>query len=198
MTIYARTEEGQRAAYSPDSALPRKLRSFLVLVDGKTASEDFQDKLSSFGDVDGLLRSFSLAGLIHPVVQVPVAAAAANGHSNGAASPAAAPDILSAWEPLGPPTVPFFMHTDAAPRSSNSPTEAARKNALTHAIVMMTNFVELHDPKDAREVVRECQQIHSLEQLAATLGGYEQRIAHLGEPAQSHLLDIRLLLQEHL
>ena len=64
MKIYMRTEEGQEAAYSPQSALPRKLKSILKVVDGKTRNDIFRKNLHSFGDVDGLLRSLELAGLL--------------------------------------------------------------------------------------------------------------------------------------
>ena len=64
MTLYARTSEGQVAAYSAGSALPRKLKSLLKLVDGKTDLEVLVNNLQAFGDVRGVLQSLHAAGLL--------------------------------------------------------------------------------------------------------------------------------------
>lgn len=64
MTLYARTPEGQVAAYSAESALPRKLKSLLKLVDGKTDLEVLAQNLQAFGDVRGVLQSLYAAGLL--------------------------------------------------------------------------------------------------------------------------------------
>jgi hypothetical protein len=69
MTIYTRTEEGQLAAYSPSSVLPRKLRSLLKVIDGKTPVSVYNDSLKAFGDVEGVLTSLEMAGLIRPIAQ---------------------------------------------------------------------------------------------------------------------------------
>lgn len=67
MTLYARTPEGQVAAYSAESALPRKLKSLLKLVDGKTELELLVQSLQAFGDVRGVLQSLHAAGLLKVV-----------------------------------------------------------------------------------------------------------------------------------
>ena len=64
MTIYTRTPQGQAAALNPNSALPRKLRTLLISIDGKTSIETYVSSLSSFGDVASLLESLLNAGLI--------------------------------------------------------------------------------------------------------------------------------------
>lgn len=69
MNIYVRTEEGQEAAYSPQSALPRKLKSILKVIDGKTRNHIYKKNLHSFGDVEGLLRSLEIAGLLKEVFE---------------------------------------------------------------------------------------------------------------------------------
>ena len=69
MKIYVRTEEGQEAAYSPQSALPRKLKAFLKVVDGKTRTQVYKTNLYSFGDVEGLLQSLEIAGLLKTTPQ---------------------------------------------------------------------------------------------------------------------------------
>lgn len=63
-TIYVRTPEGQAAAYDQSSAMPRKLRSLLKVVDGKTTQLVYANSLKSFSDVAGLLKSLHKAGMI--------------------------------------------------------------------------------------------------------------------------------------
>lgn len=206
MTVYIQTEEGHRAAFNPDSALPRKLRSFLVLVDGKTPSEEFASQLSAFGDVEGVLLSLQYAGLIYPLPSQPMDFAATSPLSTLSSSKAAnleplgavKPSIVRAWEPLGPQTHSFYMQTRQEAVASDPVTHAARTQALANAVALMTEFVAAHEPAQAQELLQECQQLISLEQLAVTLGGYEQRIAHLGVPAHGHILAIKRLLREHM
>ena len=64
MTIFVRTDQGQVEAYSTDSTLPRKLRSILKMVDGRTALRTFEQNLQSFGDVKSILYSLAEAGLV--------------------------------------------------------------------------------------------------------------------------------------
>jgi hypothetical protein len=195
MTVYAQTEEGHRAAFNPDSALPRKLRSFLVLVDGKTPSSVFASQLSAFGDVEGVLQSLHHAGLIYPQPSQPADFAATSPltaispFKTSAQEPPGAlkANVARAWEPLGPETHTFYMQTRQEEAASDPATHAARSKALANAVALMTEFVAAQEPEHADELLQECQQLISLEQLAVTLGGYEQRIAHLGVPAHGHL-----------
>ncbi len=67
MTVYIRTDEGQIAAYDPQSALPRKLKSLLKLIDGRTSLAVLEESLRAFGDVRGLVQSLDAAGLVKPL-----------------------------------------------------------------------------------------------------------------------------------
>lgn len=74
MTIYIRTAAGNEAALNPQSPLPRKLRTLLIGIDGRTGVDTYVNSLSSFGDVDALLGSLHDAGLIEAAaVMRPVA-----------------------------------------------------------------------------------------------------------------------------
>jgi hypothetical protein len=64
MTIYSRTIRGHAAALNADSALPRKLRTLLIAIDGKTSTDIYVSTLSAFGDVEALLQSLHEAGFI--------------------------------------------------------------------------------------------------------------------------------------
>lgn len=64
MAIYSRTLKGQAVALNKDSTLPRKLRTLLIAIDGRTRTEAYVSSLSAFGDVETLLESLHQSGLI--------------------------------------------------------------------------------------------------------------------------------------
>jgi hypothetical protein len=55
-----------------------------------------------------------------------------------------------------------------------------------------------HAPEHAFVVLRELESLTHLEQLAVTLGGYQQLISHLGELSRQHLAYVNRLLRDHL
>lgn len=224
MTVYVRTEEGQLAAYSPDSALPRKLRSLLKVIDGKTSVEVYTSSLRAFGDVHGVLRSLDMAGLIRPIsnsfsgyISVPAPAPAPAPVPAPAAEFDNADQPSSLWssaktmirsklssqnfkssQPSMPnkPSVPGYGHSAMATRDML--TGATDPEALTRAVDMMSDFVLINAPSQAMMVLKELEQLRTLEQLAVTLGGYEQVISHLGEPARAHILLVKQILRENM
>ncbi len=216
MTVYMRTEEGQLAAYSPDSVLPRKLRSLLKVIDGKTTLEVYAKSLHAFGDVHGVLKSLDMAGLIRPMSQLPPGAArtAPESTSTGNSTPPWAPSERpsratstgSFFRPSrrvdAPVTQAAFMPTRTASNSVQDYTDPAqnfaRSQALARAIDSMSNFVLTHAPEHSFMVLKELDQITQLDQLTVTLGGYEQLIGHVGAPAQEHIALIKNLLREHM
>lgn len=231
MTVYVRTEEGQLAAYSPDSALPRKLRSLLKVIDGKTTVAVYTNSLRAFGDVQGVLKSFDMAGLIRPLglaasyapVQVPVqvqAQAQAQARvqvPEPEVQPASAAEPPSRWSAakamignkLAPP-----KFKSSQPSLPNNPTihvygQSVMPNrdmlsnptdpqALARAVDLMSDFVLINAPTQAMMVLKELEQLQTLEQLAVTLGGYEQLISHVGAPAQAHLLLVKQILRDNM
>lgn len=223
MTTYVRTEEGQQAAYSPQSAMPRKLRSLLKVIDGKTTAEVYVRSLRAFGDVMGVLKSLEMAGLITPSVQplqvdTPAANAPAAAETNrslpGSPARQARPNqnAASQWpqtqarETLGP----YLMQQSraiqdleamAAMSTILAPAHASdeqRALALRQATESMSNFVLQRIPENAFSALHEIDQITSLEQLAATLGGYAQLISGAGSLGQEHLRALKQLLQDNL
>ena len=217
MTVYVRTEEGQLAAYSPDSALPRKLRSLLKVIDGKTTVAVYTNSLRAFGDVQGVLRSFDMAGLIRPLalpasyvpvqVQVPEPAvqpaSAAEPPSRWSAAKAmignklAQPKFKSSQPSLpNNPTIHVYGQSVMPTRDMLS--NPTGPQALARAVDLMSDFVLINAPTQAMMVLKELEQLQTLEQLAVTLGGYEQVISHVGAPAQAHLLLIKQILRDNM
>lgn len=197
MTVYVRTEEGQLAAYSSDSALPRKLRALLKVIDGKTSLDVYTSSLKAFGDVQGVLKSLDIAGLIRPMSQLPVGRPKPEAQELSTASRSS---MFKSTMQNTPDTQASYMHTRSADsamaRDSNA--EFARAQALARAVDSMSNFVLTYTPQYSFMVLKELEQMTQLEQVAVTLGGYEQLVKHVGAPAQEHLNYVKNLLREYM
>jgi hypothetical protein len=211
MTTYVRTEEGQLAAYSPGSVLPRKLRSLLKVIDGKTQASVYSDSLRAFGDVQGVLTSLEMAGLIRPVSQTmnleAALAAAANASvpsnmvwGDTGTQRTHPSDSQTHSRPMarGPSTQASYTSTDNAAIANSPVDNAARSLALASAVDTMSIFVLTHAPEHSFLVLKELESLTNLEQLAVTLGGYEQLISHLGPVGQEHLLLIKQILRDNM
>lgn len=209
MKIYARTEEGQEAAYSPQSALPRKLKSILKVVDGKTRNDVFRKNLHSFGDVDGLLRSLELAGLLKVAsegtqdarVNADTAAAVRSQQLreqdwSATRNPLELNSQQSAFQSPSQPHYPSVP--GAAGGMAGAVLDPQKQAALKGVLDEMANFVLTHLPDQSFQILKEIEEITSLEVLAATLGGYEQMVSNLGQVSADHLRHVKSILRQHL
>ena len=224
MAIYVRTPQGQAAALNVNSTLPRKLRMLLTSIDGKTRSETYVASLSAFGDVEGLLGSLLDAGLIEESGSA--RARAPDQPAPAPAQPDDLADRerrLVTRAPAGfapsrhhevsqPPFAP--THSFAADAGS-PPAYGARKYAPAHAdgkaglggntanyqlksaIGLISDFVSEHLPGESIEIVLELERLSSVEQLLASLKGYESMIAGIGEPAHQHMAALRSALSSN-
>lgn len=210
-----RTEEGQEAAYSPLSALPRKLKSILKVVDGKTRNEVFRKNLHSFGDVDGLLRSLEMAGLLKLAPDsLQAARASVDVSSIDQQSQPAQPSQKLRERDWSATRSPHERHSEflyaqqdsqtylSVTHSINRPTtqtaDSPKGQALAGALTEMANFVLTHLPDQSFQILKEIEEITSLEVLAATLGGYEQMVSVKGQLGVDHLRSIKSVLRQHL
>ena len=209
MKIYVRTEEGQEAAYSPQSALPRKLKSILKVIDGKTRNDVFRKNLHSFGDVDGLLRSLELAGLLKvasegvndnrvnaSLTNVARAQQLREQDWSATRTPLDQNSQLSAFQAPSRPNYPSMQAGNNG--MAGSTPDLQQQAALTGVLDEMANFVLTHLPDQSFQILKEIEEIASLEVLAATLGGYEQMVANLGEISANHVRHIKSVLRQHL
>jgi hypothetical protein len=210
MAIYARTEEGQWAAYNPESALPRKLKSLLKAIDGKTNDDVYTRSLSAFGDVHLLLESLLQANLIRAV---PAAASQfkvlrdrattdrdlllrpRSSSDDWSETRAATTVIPSTWEPSVMPS----RNADAWGFGETSVQTAFQLQGggagYKQALELMANFVLTHMPRESFEILKELEAITSVEQLAVVLGGYEQLIVSTGELGRQHLGEVKQILR---
>jgi hypothetical protein len=198
---YARTSEGQAAAYDQTSAMPRKLRSLLKVIDGKTSNEVFFNSLKAFGDVQGLLSSLHRAGLIELTkVDAPVDAVEAD---SSLMSKAKYSPVVSASEEFAPTQTAHsevFSHQHTQPNTRSATTSGSaqdlqnRQQDLQLLVQDMSSFVLAYAPEQAFTVLSELEQTSSMEQMAVLLGGYELIIRHVGEPAKIHLKHIGAVL----
>jgi hypothetical protein len=198
MTVYVRTEEGQLAAYSRDSALPRKLRALLKVIDGKTSLDVYTSSLKAFGDVQGVLKSLDMAGLIRPMSQLPPGTPKPEAQEP---STALKSSMFRSTMQNSPDTQASYMHTrnaDSMMARSDPNAEFVRAQALARAVDAMSNFILAYTPEHSFMVLKELEQMTQLEQVAVTLGGYEQLVKHVGAPAQEHLAFVKNLLREYM
>lgn len=219
MAIFVRTEEGQEAAYSPQSALPRKLKSILKVIDGRTTVDAFEKNLSSFGDVRAILQSLDMAGLIKqvesggavPSLNAEPTLTAAVAPSKSFLAPRHVPPARSNDAGLGAWTQPrapameasnsISMESWQASELATQAMPAARQMqspALQSVVDSMSNFVLTYLPDQSFQILKEIEEITSLELLAVTLGGYEQMVAVVGEPSVQHLKAIKQVLRDNL
>jgi hypothetical protein len=212
--IYVRTSEGQAAAYDQVSAMPRKLRSILKVIDGKTSSDVYKTSLKAFGDVQGLLVSLINAGLIRPLSSselAPGATGSVNQSSRAITAPqSAAVSVPSSQAGAPPPAKPhgfeatmaahstqaMFAETAMATSKMNSEVSQATQMALGGALQSMSDFVLIHVPQHSFVILNELEDIHSFEQLAVLLGGYEFMVQEAGETGQQHLSYLRAVIKE--
>jgi hypothetical protein len=68
---------------------------------------------------------------------------------------------------------------------------------LKQAVSLMSDFVSAHLPMQSIEIVLELERLTSVEQLIASLSGYEALVGGQGEPARRHLAELRAVLSSH-
>jgi hypothetical protein len=199
--VYIRTPQGQTAAYDPNSSLPRKLRSLLKLVDGKTSADIFAENLKAFGDVHGHLLALREAGLVRWVSENPaVSSLNENEATLQAMLQTTIPANLSGFEPT------LLVANSAAP-SGDLPTAIsaqnlgnvqARQAALISVLQQMSDFVMFHTPQHSSLVLKEIEEVQSFEDLAVLMGGYEFMAQDAGKAAAQHIADIQAQIKQWL
>ena len=219
MPIYERTEQGAYAAYNVSSPLPRKLRSLLKVIDGKTHTEVYIASLESFGDVPKLLTSLKMAGLIQDQDGAAKSAESADWQQGSAGAELAKKpgflarlrsskadfDTSTAFQ--SPRTemqtvLPSRMdQTERATRSMESTERsisgAQRRTAHARCVDEMSSFVLAHVPAQAFSILKELEEVDDLDQLAIVLGGYEQMIEPAGPVAKEHMVHIKQIMREN-
>lgn len=221
MIIYRRTALGNEAALDPNSPLPRKLRTLLISVDGKTRLSTYVNSLSSFGDVAALLESLQQAGLIENsqtghAIPEKFAAIAPQREKQ---SPWSSTEVGSSSFPKAPMSQFSALDGNGLGRSDTRevssfgsrsqlnvqstygravaaarPLDSTAQHQLRKAIELMSDFVTRHLPDQSLELVLSLESLGSVEQVIASLGGYEALISPIGEPAHRHLVELRTAL----
>lgn len=208
MTVFSRTAQGQLAAYDTNADLTHKMRVLLKVVDGQTSIETYEQKLSAFGDVRGMLDSLQMAGFVRPVAD-PASSVASAPSSRSALNPVVVAKATDDWAE----TCDGYAQTVRQPASSNQrddpetialPQSADMRhklrsqNALQAAKQLMARFTQAHLPDQASEILEQLNQINDLEMLAVMLSGYENIVSPTGAFATEHLFDIKRILYQNL
>jgi hypothetical protein len=199
---YARTAEGQAAAYDATSAMPRKLRSLLKVIDGKTSNEVFANSLKAFGDVQGLLASLQKAGLIElrkvaDATNEPQPPEATSRFAKKPVAQQAEPDGFAATQAVHTPAMSTVGLKSGA-EDLSAQARQDREQDLQLLVHDMSSFVLAYVPQEAFGVLSELEQTTNMEQMAVLLGGYELIVKPVGEPANIHLRHVRVILSKWL
>ena len=221
MNLYKRTAAGNTAALDAKSPLPRKLRTLLISVDGRTRQSTYVKTLSSFGDVAALLDALMQQGYIELIAADSDTATVKTSRSDWQATdspiterldPAnSAPhaldsafklaglrntdilsDDVSSWDRFQPQPLATGTTAPTAMRAGAPPSSA--QHQLRSAISLMSDCVSTHLPADALEIVLTLEGLDSVEQVIASLKGYQAMIAPTGSAATRHLEALRELL----
>jgi hypothetical protein len=214
MTILIRTPRGDEALRSPDAQLPRRTRSLLIAIDGKTDSSLYIATLSSFGDVAALLETLLRAGLVRALT--PVALVAEHSTTSDATPSQTSTWFVTTLQHVGD----FENWTDTyaipldpsehravkpgnmggsrlAPAAAATPAaelDSTAQQQLRKAVLLMNNFVETHFAKRAAELLPVIDKLTSVERIARSLKDYEALVAPAGKAATRHLADLRATL----
>jgi hypothetical protein len=194
MTIYQRTTEGQWAAYSVESPLPRKLKILLKSIDGRVPEEVYLVNLKSFGDVHEILQSLVQSGLIEDV-------ATAQAHPKQEIK-----QEIKSKEPEPAPVEIKPRHMAQLIRLADVVSPEAHALAkpsdpsmdewtLDVATQFMSNFLLTHMPENAFQVLPEIESLKSMDQLKVMIDGYAQLVAGTGEVGKTHVAELRSLFE---
>lgn len=212
MTIYARTPAGIAVTKNPTSVLSHELRMLLTSIDGHTKLSAYISILANYGDVRHMFQSLEQSGYIQTVADTALRIDGVQ-HTTAATSPVTSDNMTQPVrlpelrEYTGPACVDAggdsrVVH--AANKLSGSQARQIRHIDLApvnsigdrfgHAILLMINFVIQYMPLQSLEISLELEKLTSVEQLVASLPGYEAMIADLGEPAQIHIASLQSTL----
>ena len=164
MTVYIKTSAGMEAIKNPQSGLPRRLRTLLICVDGKSSLQAYVRSLTSFGDVAALLESLREVGLIEVLGQTDADS--------------------SARRQAGPSRVPV---SNVQGLDQSFHLDTARALTLRQAIDAMGDFVSKHLPDNAIEIVLMLDKVESTDELNQLMPSYIELIRPFGASAALHL-----------
>lgn len=172
MTVYTKTAAGMEAIKNPQADLPRRLRTLLICIDGKSSLQAYIKNLPSFGDVAALMDSLREAGLIEVLGQT----------DSGS----------SAIRPAGPLPLPVSAEQGL---DQSFRLDTARALTLRQAIDAMGDFVQVHLSHDAVEIVLMLDKVESVDELNQLLPSYKELIRPFGEKAVLHLRQLAPLTE---
>jgi hypothetical protein len=172
MTVYTKTIAGMEAIKNPQADLPRRLRTLLICIDGKSSLQAYTKNLTSFGDVAALMDSLREAGLIEVVGPTDLASSASR-----AAGPLPMP-------------VSVVQGLDQSFRL-----DTARALTLRQAIDAMGDFVQTHLSDNAIEIVLMLDKVESMDELNQLMPSYAELIRPFGAKAVQHLQQLAPITQ---
>jgi hypothetical protein len=214
MTILIRTPLGDDALRNPEAPLPRRTRSLLIAIDGKSDSSLYIATLSTFGNVAALLETLLRAGLVQALQ--PVALVAEHSTTSDATPSQTSTWFVTTLQHVGDfeswtdtYAIPLEPSDHRAVKPGNmggprlAPAAAATGDAnldstaqqqVRKAVLLMNSFIALHFAKRAAELLPLIDKLTSVERIARSLKDYEALVAPAGKAATRHLADLRATL----
>lgn len=145
---YRKTAKGAAAILSRVPGLIGRLRSLLILVDGKRAGEELRHLASGFGDVGQLLGELERDGYIEPVP----------GTLSAPAAPVKAPTTLAdakkfashrLMQVLGPTSEPMCLKIETAPNMAEFVALVKRACVIVREVRGVAEAVRFGDSVEA-------------------------------------------------
>ncbi len=189
--LYVRTPAGRAAAFSTGTPLTAALRTLLVAVDGKTATNVLEMRLMALGSVAHLLVELESAGLImvRPEPQKPAV--------NTQAHDAPIGGLIFQNNPVAaahPNTSDDNARYRELMRSERVVQPPARSEKLApHITDAMATFIQTHMPDMAHSVLTQLETLHTQAQLQDLLPSYEAMVKMVGSVGYQHWDEIQAM-----
>jgi hypothetical protein len=188
MLIYKRTHAGTLMAHHVDSPLPRKLRTLLIAIDGKSTVKTYVNSLTSFGDVEALLDSLRASGLIEDASGEPPQILTEQAYSTFETALDHRP--IAALSQVSRPVQQLAATKTVVYQASSE--------SLSHIVSLMSDFVTDHFSPHSLDIILSLESLQSIAEVKENMPGYAALIQPVGQAARDHLAALNAALNIHL
>lgn len=167
--VLVKTEKGNRESriQTAESSLPRRLRTLLMVVDGKTPFHVYEETLANYGDVGSLYEALVTGGYLECQVREHAKTGAAGPPPVEEVQPTAAPGAQPEPEPRAEQSP--APRAEPAPESAGNPEQPAGRGIDQHEFrELMSDISTLITEKlgsDAMELLLKVEAVDTPQQL---------------------------------
>jgi hypothetical protein len=174
--ILCRTALGVAVLRDSYGALPRKLKTLLQAINGRTQTRVYINSLEAFGNVEALLTMLLEDDLIE---QIP--------SRQPAQRNAVARHTVSAWQLSAPDSLP----SDSSKLSSGGQKDWVVERCLYVMADFLCAHIESHNAAQIAQVIHNLESIKSLQQLEAYMPKYRKLCHQIGASGVAHVHHIK-------